>query len=207
MHSLKVVILSLLTISCGQSATNSHVDTTTTSTVKTNPAPDSSGDPQIVPKEKVNGDISINSKLVLWKPDSVEKYLGDIKDKFIENDTDGLYVYFKNTAGSEYLRLIHLPGGSTGTITYFEVGLVKSLPAKTKLYESEFPAFFTEHGIKLGIDRSTVIQQFGKNYEEKKKGKGESISYQQDLGGLHYSAVYYFKDAKLVKFGFGYDNP
>lgn len=152
-------------------------------------------------------DTSINSRLILWNPESVINYLGNLDGKLNDYDTASSDVYFKNGKGEQYLQMIQLPGSSSNTITYFEVGFVNDLKSRIKLYLSSVAAFITGKGISLGVSRDYVIDAMGHDYMTGKDEVDDFISYNHEVDGLYYTATYFFRKGKLVRFGFGYDNP
>jgi len=152
-------------------------------------------------------DTTINGNIVLWNPQSVITVLGDLSGKMQELPTEGAFVIFKNRDGNKYLKMVHLPGSDPNTFRFFEVGYTEGVDKGIQLLSSSIEDFKTESGVRLGIALSDFEKGSIKKYTKKVKGDGTEFVFSETIDGLRYSAFYFFKGLKLVKFGFGYDNP
>ena len=161
-------------------------------------------------------DTTINSKIILRNSISIEKNLGDVMPK-LNSDKDLPDVYFRNKSGTEYLRLVFFPGDVNNTVSLFEVSKADLSSAPLKSYQSVFPYFLTESGIKLGMTISDVVGKKGNQFKKASKGKMIVIKYSIDyednpkfLAAYNmplYIAEYTFKNGILVKFIFGFEYP
>jgi hypothetical protein len=159
-------------------------------------------------------DITVNGKIKLRNSFSIEKNLGDVMSK-LNSDKDLPDVYFKNKSGTEYLRLVFFSGDTKNIISLFEVSKIGLISKPPKIYQSVFPYFFTESGIKLEMTMSDVVGKKGNKF--KKTSKGElivlkyRINYETNPKFLTaynmplYIAEYTFKNGVLVKFIFGFE--
>jgi hypothetical protein len=157
-------------------------------------------------------DISINKVIYLLDSKSIINSIGNQKNNIIE-DENPTRVQLKNKAETQYLILYHLAGSNTNSFNMFEVGYL-SHRDKTFL-KTDFTSFISGNGIRLGISKEALIRIIGKNYIKKQEKGLEIIEYRIDgrdnfnmfldqYNMPMYSADYYFKNDKLVKFIFGF---
>lgn len=157
-------------------------------------------------------DSTINNTITLWNSDGSWEVFGDLHGKLSEGIPG--YIYFKNTKGNKYIKLYHALGSNSNTFTYFEVGYMQNLQTKnTKFYKSNFDDFTTENGIRLGIDKDFLLENLakrnGNKFLKKSKGKNglETVTIYFEYVIIYRAEFIFNKKNKLIKFGFGYDQP
>jgi hypothetical protein len=117
------------------------------------------------------------------------------------------FVAFRNKNDKQYLKMIHLPGSDPNTFRFFEIGYTENWRMPIKPYGSVIDKFETESGIRLGMSLCEFLQKH--KTHSFKKGDNNTIIYSvnQLVDGLKYIGEYSFRKKKLVKFGFGFENP
>ena len=83
---------------------------------------------------------------------------------------------------------------------------------KEHLRKSDFENFYTESGIKLGVTKEALIKIKGKHYQSENQDNFEILKYSlycDEFGEdwACYTASYWFKNNKLVKFSYGFGYP
>jgi hypothetical protein len=155
-------------------------------------------------------DTSVNKVLFLFDYLSTEKIFGDI-DKLVirHHETDDFPdIYFLSSNQKEYLKMVLYPGSSKNEFSKFEIGYSSLLSNNVITNKSSFENFYTESGIRLGITKEELIKIKGEHYQK----DNEIIKYflyDNELGEdwACYTAFYYFKNNKLVKFSYGFEYP
>lgn len=156
-------------------------------------------------------DSTINGIITLWDSHGTWEALGDLHSKLEKGIPE--YIYFRNMKEDKYLKLNHLLGSNSNTFTYFEVGYVSNLQRNIKFYKSNFDDFMTENGINLGMSKDSLLKNLTKRNGERllKKSKGENgfevmtLYWEYEL--IYRSEFFFDKKGRLIKFGFGYDQP
>ncbi len=108
-------------------------------------------------------DISIDKKIFLNYPTSIENLFGNIMP-LMKMNAELPYVYMINNEGDQYLKMIFLPGNEANSISKFEVGWTNSLNITDISYPSNFEYFITENKIALGISKEELLTIKGNNY-------------------------------------------
>lgn len=151
---------------------------------------------------KVNADTSIGGRIFLDDFESISKTLV-IEDSDFKIDTknDLNYLVYRNS-NNHYLRLYLYPGN--GCCQYFEVGY---LPKQNKKIKQTTLKLETESKIHLGISLASFIKIKDTKSMSKKVANGivtyEYARYSDELSQIRYSAIWVFKNKRLIKFGFG----
>lgn len=148
---------------------------------------------------------------------SIEREFGNIMGDSI-NKVNGYEVfYFSNIDKSEYLKLIFFPGGTQNAFSRFVISEDQVPPINRRLYVTQYPTFITESGIKLGITLNELEKIKGTEYLKTEKDSFDVYTYSImiDVNSAFYrrykmpiySAVYKFKNNRLVAFEFGFEIP
>ena len=172
-------------------------------------------------------DTTVNSRIILENDNSVLKNFGDISH-LVRPDTGKIMirfpvVYYKNKSGTQFLRMELHPGNCSNQFSKFTIGYIKYIPEKEPLNQSNFINFYTESGIKLGMSLEEVQKIKGYFYnsadlentrvliykiEEHVCINGDYIftsKFLERYGLPVYTAYYWFKNDKLVKFEYGFE--
>ena len=160
-----------------------------------------------IPEDVNVMDKTINGNIKLWDSEGTRTVFGDLYGKSQELPNESGSVTFKNKNGSRYLKMNHLPGSNANTFTFFEVGYTIDADKAIKMFPSTIDDFKTENGVALGMNLVQFEIRGTSGYKRTQKGDLTELSYKKKVDGLQYTAFYVFKYAKLIKFGFGYDNP
>lgn len=162
-------------------------------------------------------DSSINSRVFLHNPASMEQTLGGVfSDR--NKDADLTDVYVRCKEGNQYLRLVFFPGNETNSISQFEVGYLKNLPDSIIKFPCSLKSFITESKISLGITRQELINIKGQIFEEKRESNGRLIiryviddfktsAFLKRYNMPLYFADYLIENEKVIKFKFGFEYP
>jgi len=148
---------------------------------------------------------------------SIEREFGDIMGDSI-NEKNGYEVfYFSNIDTSEYLTLVFFPGNTKNAFSRFVISKFETRPINRRLSYTRCSVFSTESQIKLGISITELEEIKGRGYLKTQKSNFEIYTYSvtSDINSPFYrryklpiySAIYRFKNNKLVEFEFGFENP
>ena len=161
-------------------------------------------------------DISIDKKIFLNYPISIENLFGNIMP-LMERNAEFPYVYMINNEGDQYLKMIFLPGNEANSISKFEVGWTNSLNITDKSHPSNFEYFITENKIALGISKEELLTIKGNNYTTTQEDDILLIKYIIDdfknseflkkYNMPIYTAIYWIKEDKIIKYQFGFEYP
>lgn len=161
-------------------------------------------------------DTSINGKLFLNNPHSIEMAFGNIMAN-LNKDENFAYIYILNVSKQEYLKLVFFPGNTINSISQFEVGYVSSIPNRNMKRTVEMLSFITENKIQLGMTKEEIIEIKGKGFIELKEGKAQIIryvlksfdksSFLKRYNMPVYLEEFWIKDNKLIKYHFGFEYP
>lgn len=121
---------------------------------------------------------------------------------------------FLNQEQNEVIEIVFYPGSYLNEFSKFRVFKPKNDVNKPKV---DIQSFDTESGVKLGIDKKTLISLKGKPTSVKPFRSSEIYEYIIDNYDTSpflkkynmplYRAKYYFENSKLVQFEFGFDYP
>ena len=148
---------------------------------------------------------------------SIEREFGDVMGDSISKINGYEVFYFSNISKSEYLKLIFFPGNTQNAFSRFVISEVEARPINRRLNVAQCPVFTTESGIKLGITLDELEKIKGTEYLTTEKDSSDVYTYSimSDINSAFYrryrmpiySAVYRFKNNRLVEFEFGFENP
>jgi hypothetical protein len=156
-------------------------------------------------------DTTVNRSIILDNETSILKVFGDIMDLLLP-DTEHEFprVYFKNKTGTQFLKMILYPGGFNNYFTRFVIGDIAYFPQNEEINNSKFNDFYTESGIHIGISTSDLLKIKGYNCIITSNDNMQLYIYpiysdEDDYHWAYYTAYYWFKNDKLVKFEYGFE--
>lgn len=148
---------------------------------------------------------------------SIERGFGDIMGDSINKKNGYEVFYFSNVDTSEFLKLVFIPGGTKNAFSRFIISEVETRPVDRRLNLTQCPIFSTESHIRLGITLNELEKVKGVGYLKTKKDSFEIYTYSitYDIKSAFYrrykmpiySAVYRFRNNRLVEFEFGFETP
>ncbi len=219
MNKLISILLLCLFCSCG----NCHIPSKDTE-------PDSTSASETVKKQWAYmpydtvfvPDTTINNILFLNNETSIIRNIGNTESLMISDEDYFPYVYFVSKDETQYIKMTIFAGSSLNSFDVFEIGYVRDIQYKIP-NKSNFENFYTESGIHLGMHKEEVRKIKGSRFVETKSDGFSIMRYQISEGekfdgenyksrflernGVGYSASYYFKNNKLVKFSYGFEYP
>jgi hypothetical protein len=168
-------------------------------------------------------DTTINNLLFLNNDMSIINNIGDTKDLMVNEKDYFPYVYFVNKNGNQYIKMTIFAGGSLNSFDIFEIGYVTPFLKNEILNKSHFENFSSESGIHLGMNELELKRIKGNNFTKTQSNGMNVLNYQISEGenfdgenftskflernGIGYTAFYFFKNDKLVKFSYGFEYP
>lgn len=171
---------------------------------------------QIKEKNHLSPDISINKKVFLHNPISVENVFGNIYLS-MNQDNDFPYVYMINSTKEQYLKMVFFPGDVKNSISQFEVGYVSNIKNDILNHIALMDTFFTESGIFLGLSEEDVLRIKGVRYEKIQSNDTLVMKYIIDNYDTSdflkkynmpvYFAEYWIVKDKVIRFKFGFEYP
>ena len=154
------------------------------------------------------------SGFVLHSPDSIQKKIGDSAWSQVKaSKMLGGTASFLSKNRKQKLTMVFHPGNVKNSFSEFRVEYANEHMTDQVLETAEFK---TPKGIQLGISRKKLIKQLGSPL--KKESKSERSIFIYTLSDTKhpflkkhnmpsYYGKYTFKDEKLIKFSFGFENP
>lgn len=150
---------------------------------------------------------------ILRKANSISNILGEKTS--LEG---GKEHFFLSSDKKQLLQLIVHPGDINNQVSMFRLNYIDQSNKNSKVLKLK--DFETEKGIKLGINKSLLISKLGDCYvSSDSTANSITISYYLETpndskSGLLknnnlplYSAIYEFKEDRLISFEFGFENP
>lgn len=166
-------------------------------------------------------DSTVNKKLCLSDPGSLEKFYPVTKDLSLHLNQD-TYAFnlFCNSSHTEYLKTYLYEGAFKNEFSFFEIGYLKDeafLRKTDKKYDTDYTAFETESKLALGMDFSEVLNIKGSGYSIQESKHDSIITYRIEAGDDSgfcerynmpgYSLSLNIKNGKVNKIRYGFDYP
>lgn len=165
-------------------------------------------------------DTTINNRLVLRNPFSVENFYKDTFDLFPESKENQFpVVYFCNKDTTEYLAIYHYYGDLKNQFSLFEVGYCSKLKknVNVEFVRTSNESFVTESNISLKRNRGEIINIKGEDFflrtdNQKTIMRYELNDYENSLFLKEHKMPAYFleisiEDDKIIMFKFGFVYP
>lgn len=156
-----------------------------------------------------NGDRCVANNICIFDCDTLLKFFGwPVIEKQIKNNREDPllnFAYFVTANNKQYLRIVQIPSYPIGD--YYEVGYLARKKRK-KYLRLPIKKLITNTNVALGMRENLFLAEKGRGYTEvsNKGGIRRYVymwKYQDAPHGSHYLCFYEFRNAKLIRFGFG----
>ncbi len=127
-------------------------------------------------------DTTVNNKLSFHQPNSLNNFYSFNSELQITDNgkmREFPFVCFVNESGNQYLIAYLYEGSMVNSFSCFEIGYLNPEDNIYNLekYQIQEKDFYTESGLKLGLDKNQVIKIKGNNYRVEEKMNKEFFIY------------------------------
>ncbi|WP_298320816.1 hypothetical protein [uncultured Aquimarina sp.] len=132
---------------------------------------------------------------------------GDLSQLIVSLPNDFPQIGILSKDSLETLMLSAWPGDGKNEFRYYKIKNYEERTLDITYIQSEISSFISCEGIKLGLNKESVVELMGNNYVKQQLKDLKIEIYLYENPEYLYQAKYYFSNDKLVEFEYGYVYP